>query len=199
MNSLPKIKSNLIDFRNSKNKEMISKEMPMLYNQSIEDRLKQTITSNNIEYIAADIEEENTMDNKATNDILLKYIDSLDKKYDDYKRDMIESENRIRQDAKNAEDRYEKRQAEFDQRLDERFKSIDDKFNKIEAKFIDLEDKIDIKFGDMQNEIKENNKYLKSLTITTNIGIAAMVISVVALAISMYFSLLPLLGQLTKV
>lgn len=185
--------SNVFNFPKSQNTndKILANNDTRLYNKYIGDKLKSSITMNNEEYLASDLEEENTMDNKSTNDILIKYIESLDKKYDDYKRDMVESEKRIYQNAKDSEDRYEKRQEAFDKRLEERLMSIDNKFNK-------LEEKIDRKFESMESEIKESSKYLKNLTITAIIGIAAMVISIVAIAIGMYFSLLPLLQNIAK-
>lgn len=197
-NAEQKITSNVVEFPKQNQKKTIGITNVTLYNEDTVNKLKRNINLNNREYIAGGLEEENNMDNKSTNDMLLKYIDNLDKKYDDYKRDMVESEKRIYQNTKDAEERYEKRQAEFEKMLDDRFKSIDAKFDKIEEKFNKFEEKIDSKFELMQNEIKENNKYLKSLTITTNIGIAAMVISVVAIAAGIYFSLLPILQSIPK-
>lgn len=130
-------------------------------------------------YSAISLEEENDMDNKNVNDLMLKYIDNLDKKYDDYKRDMVESEKRIYQNIKDSEERYEKRQLGLDKKLDDNFKSIDIKLDK-------FEDKIDRKFENMQNEIKESNRYIKNLAITAMIGIGAMVVSIVGIFISVF-------------
>lgn len=130
--------------------------------------------------IAMDIEEEEVdkMDSKNTNDLLIKYIDNIDKKYNDYKQDMIESEKRIYQNIKDSEDRYEKRQSEFEQRLDKRFENIEKTFDKIERKFEIL-----------SSDINENNKYLKSLIITTIISVGAMAVSVIIGAVGIVTSL----------
>ena len=117
------------------------------------------------------------MDSKDVNNILLKYMDGIDKKYDDYKRDMVESEKRIYQNVKDSEERYEKRQQDFEKRLDSRFENIEKTFDKMENKFDTL-----------SSEVKENNKYLRGLTYTI-IGLAiTTIISIVGIAVTVYLS-----------
>lgn len=127
--------------------------------------------------ISFGLEEVDDMDSKDVNNILLKYMDGIDKKYDDYKRDMVESEKRIYQNVKDSEERYEKRQQDFEKRLDSRFENIEKTFDKMENKFDTL-----------SSEVKENNKYLRGLTYTI-IGLAiTTIISIVGIAVTVYLS-----------
>ncbi|MCR1955138.1 hypothetical protein NSA24_10075 [Clostridioides mangenotii] len=93
-----------------------------------------------------------------------------------------EAEKRMRLDSKEREDRIEARQSELLSNLEKRFADMDNKIEKsndeLNKKFEKYMDKIDSKFDKMDEKIDGNNKYLRSLTITTIVGIAAMVIAV---------------------
>ena len=124
--------------------------------------------------------EDNEMNN--SDDILLKYIDSLDKKYDSLKNDMIEAEKRITQNNKELEDRLEKKYVETNN-------NINQMMNKIDRKFDNLDNKVDSKLEKMSMEIKENNKYLRNISITTICSIAGMVITIVIALITVVLTI----------
>lgn len=111
-------------------------------------------------------EEDNELNN--IDDILLKYIDSLDKKYDALKKDMVESEKRITQNNKDLEDRLEKRYIETNNNI-----------NKLIDKIDTLDSNLDSKLEKMNEKIDSNNKFIISISISTILGIAAMVITVI--------------------
>lgn len=93
-----------------------------------------------------------------------------------------EAEKRMHLESKEREDRIESRQKELLSNLEKRFTNMDNKIEKsnseLNKKFEKHMESIDNKFDKMNDRIDDNNKYLRSLTITTIVGIAAMVIAV---------------------
>lgn len=121
-------------------------------------------------FLVADIFSEERDDNEmnSIDDILLKYIDSLDKKYDALKNDMVESEKRIIRNNKDLEERLEKRYIETNNNI-----------NKLIDKMNTLDSNLDCKLEKMNEKIDSNNKFIISISFTTIIGIAAMIITVI--------------------
>ncbi len=114
----------------------------------------------------------NDMDN---NDILSKYMDKVD------------------QDRRDSESRNEKRISDLEERMDNRLNRIEDNIkyytesvainistldSKMETKISSLETKLDNKLTLLEGKIDNNNKFILGIAISTIIGIAAIVVSV---------------------
>lgn len=122
------------------------------------------------------------------NKILEKYMDSVDRNT----RDM---ESRINKAQESSENRMQKKYDEAieisrqsEERTKERFDKIISSIEKhndiIDTKIEMINGKLDTKISDLEKKIEGNNKFLRDLSITTIVGIAAMVISAIYMAVS---------------
>lgn len=94
-------------------------------------------------------------------DLILKYIDSLDKKYDDFKNDMVESEKRIREERRESETRLDKKMEDLFARMDKTAESID------------------IRVRHMEDKVDGTTKWINGLILTAILSIAAIVVTVI--------------------
>lgn len=99
--------------------------------------------------------------------ILEKYLDKVDQ-------DRRDQEQRI---AKNME-LMEKRLSDSEGRIEARFNQIMKSIEDTNKKVDDSIQRMENKFDKLTDEVKENNKYIRNISVTTIIGIAAMVIAV---------------------
>lgn len=97
------------------------------------------------------------MDN---NKLLEKYIEKMDKDQSDLRNDIRASEERTARNIELSEQRNIERFNRIENMINEHIKKVDEKYDK-------LADKID-----------NSNKYIRNISITTIIGIAAMIISI---------------------
>lgn len=129
--------------------------------------------SRNLDFLALTTEEVESMEGN---------FNDMENRINNAETRINEAEKRMRLDSKEREDRIEARQSELLSNLEKRFADMDNKIEKsndeLNKKFEKYMDKIDSKFDKMDEKIDGNNKYLRSLTITTIVGIAAMVIAV---------------------
>ena len=132
------------------------------------DSIEEDIESNN----KSNVEEGNVMDN---NDLLSKYMDKVD------------------QDRRDSDSRNETRLSNIEERMDNRLNRIEDNIKSytesVSKSISDLDAKMDLKVSGMQTKmenkltqlegkIDNNNKFILGIAISTIIGIAAIVLSV---------------------
>lgn len=143
-----------------------------------------------------DGEESIEMDN---NDLLLKLVEKVEESNKQLKSDIVESEKRNASDRKEREERIEEQRKLSEERMEKKFneameaikyqnEKIDKLGDKLGDKIDKLDTKLDTKVSQLELKVTENNKYVRNISITTMLSIAAMVISVVAMAIKILLS-----------
>lgn len=120
------------------------------------DDLTYSIIKNNINSNINNISGDDSMDK-----LLEKYIDKMDRDQSDLRNDIRASESRTARSIELSEERNIERFNRIEQMINEHNSKIDEKYEKLESK------------------IDNNNKFIISLSITTILGIAAMVVAVI--------------------
>jgi hypothetical protein len=115
----------------------------------------------NTEYNFKEMEKEEVFSGMDNNKLLEKYIDKMDRDQSDLRNDIRASENRTARNIELLEERNIERLNRIEQIINDHNAKIDEKYEKLESK------------------IDSNNKFIISLSISTIIGIAAMVIAVI--------------------
>lgn len=101
-----------------------------------------------------------------------KYIDKLDKDVDDIKSEIKNIESKI-------DYRLDKAVSEMREIVNQTLAELRDRDNQRHLEIIELQKKIDNNIDSINNQFKEDRKWIIGLVITTIIGIAAMVITVI--------------------
>lgn len=116
-----------------------------------------------------------------------KEMNEMDNEFKDLKKDILDAEKRIQ----DTEKRIYTNNKDLEQRLDKNFDEIKslfkdykqelkDSHKKSEESIVKLETKIDNLESKLESKIDNSNKWIIGLCLTTIIGIAAMVITVVS-------------------
>lgn len=120
--------------------------------------------------------------------ILEKYLDSSNQDRRDMEKrlmeDRRESESRITEERRLSEGRMEKRFDETMKAVNALNTNIDNLNSSIDTKITTLTNNIDLKINSLEGKVNENNKFLRNLSISTILSIAALVIAVIAMAVT---------------
>lgn len=157
-------------------------KLPMLFNKSTSNK---NYLSNNPIYRE---EAATTMDDN--NSFILKIIDKINDDNKQLKHDIEESEKRIHnerleldkrigEERKLSEERMEKKFIEAMEAIKYQNEKIDKISDKIDSKIDALDTKIDSKTSEINNKIDSTNKWIIGVCITTILGIAAMVVTII--------------------
>lgn len=114
-------------------------------------------------------EEASTVDE---NKIIEKYLDKVDQ-------DRRDQEDRISKNIQLMEQRITEERRLSEERMEKRFNDAMTSIKEVNSKIEKLEDKLDQKTNSMLEKIDSTNKWVIALSISTIIGIAAMVVTVI--------------------
>lgn len=182
-------KNKTIDFSNYKYKKK-SRSYNDIYNleNSLTMYEKEVSKDNTYKSLIKHILEGNNLDRGEINDTAFtrEEMNEMDNEFKDLKRDILDSEKRIQDTEKRIYTANKDMESRIDKNLDEiksLFKDykqeLKDSNKKTEENISKLEGKIDNLESKLENKIDSTNKWIIGLCISTIVGIAAMVITVV--------------------
>jgi hypothetical protein len=106
------------------------------------------------------------------NEILMKYMEKVDRDQSDLRNDIRESEHRTTERISSIEERMDNRLDRIEDMISEHTKSIDEKFSNLESK------------------IDSNNKYIHNISISVMIGIGSISVATIVSLIIVLINLL---------
>lgn len=139
---------------------------------------------NNVKYGIME-QEVNNMDN---NDILIKYMEKVDRDQSDLKQDIRESEKRTAEHLKSVEERMDNRLNRIEDIIAKQTENLNDKIDSINTK-------IDSLGETLGEKIEKNNKFINTMSVTTIIGVSAITVAVVWGLFSFFTTILPMLQK----
>lgn len=112
---------------------------------------------------------------------------SLNTVLDRMDQDRRDQEKRLSKNMELIEKRITEERRLSEERMENRFNEVMKSIEKTNGNFEKSVERIEDKFEKLSDEVKENNKYLRNMSLTTIIGIAAMVITVaITLFVAIY-------------
>lgn len=117
---------------------------------------------------------------------------AFEKILDRMDQDRREQEQRLSKNIELMEQRMETRTRDSEERMEARFQQVMNSIESTNKKVDEAMQRMENKFDKLSEEVKENNKYIRNISITTIIGIGGMVVAI-ALAV---LQLVPTLMQL---
>lgn len=123
-----------------------------------------------------------------TNDeFLSRYIEKVDRDQSDLRADIREGERRTSEKISSVEER-----------MDSRLNKIENLFVKMDEKITRLDEKLDDRLEKMDQKLDNSNKFVQNMALTVNIGVITIGIGVILGIITLFFSIIPLIGKPTN-
>lgn len=138
-----------------------------------------------------DIDDRKGVDDMADNGTFNVLISKIIQDQSDMKRDIAASEERTSARVAQVEDRMDQRLNRIEDMLTRSSDRTDSKIDAMEAKLAAFETKIETKITGLETKVDGNNKFIVGITVSTIIGIAAMVITVVFTALQLSQIVIP--------
>lgn len=104
---------------------------------------------------------------------------AFDKILDRMDHDRREQEQRLSNNMQQMEQRITEERRLSEERMEKRFNQVMESLKETNDRFDKSVIRMESKFEDLAKEVKENNKYIRTISVTTILGIAAMVITII--------------------
>lgn len=122
------------------------------------------------------------------NKLLEKYMDKLDQ-------DNRDQEKRISNSIQHMEQRITEERRLSEERMEERYKQLISAIESSNKKSGESIIRTENKFDSLASEVRENNKYIRSISISTTIAIAAIIITVAVGVVQLIPTLMQLMNK----